>query len=157
MSCLYSTNYTLPLAYEFNGRLEKLKSPNNKLTMIADSPGNLTILSVGNQRNKCQSFPKQLTSVIHQVPSSLVSGGHDIIESIQDGDMVQAVVDLVGTPPFDFEWKRSELIWDYAKKHHYKGRVLESHVVHGVTDHQYLINTSIEGVIEVRELGGGVG
>ncbi|KAI8098635.1 uncharacterized protein BX664DRAFT_319225 [Halteromyces radiatus] len=137
------------IAYEFNGRQEKVKSPTTKLSMIADKPGNLTILSVGNQRNKCQSFPKQLRSEIHQVPSSLVSGGHDIIESIQDGDMVQAVVDLVGTPPFDFEWQRSELVWDHARKHHYKGRVLESHVVHGVNEYQYHINTSIEGVIEV--------
>ncbi|KAI8337024.1 hypothetical protein BC941DRAFT_513687 [Chlamydoabsidia padenii] len=137
------------IAYEFNGQQEKVKSPTTKLTMIADKPGNLTIISVGNQRNKCQSFPKQLTSEIHPVPSSLVSGGQDIIESVQDGDIVQAVVDLVGTPPFDFEWQRSQLIWDYAKKRHYKGRILESHVVHGVYDHQYLINTSIEGVIEV--------
>jgi nucleoporin POM152 len=120
--------------------------------LFADKPGNLTVISVGNQRNKCQSFPKQLTSEIHPVPSSLVSGGQDIIENIQDGDMVQAVVDLVGTPPFDFEWQRSELIWDYAKKHHYKGRVLESHVVHGVQEHRYLINTSIEGIIEVSHV-----
>ncbi|ORZ08960.1 hypothetical protein BCR42DRAFT_382174 [Absidia repens] len=137
------------IAYEFNGRSEKVKSPTTKLSMIADKPGNLTILSVGNQRNKCQSFPKQLTSEIHQLPSSLVSGGQDIIENIQDGDMVQATVDLIGTPPFDFEWQRSELIWDHAKKHHYKGKVLENHVVHGVNEYQYHINTSIEGIIEV--------
>ncbi|KAI8344547.1 hypothetical protein BC941DRAFT_387222 [Chlamydoabsidia padenii] len=137
------------IAYEFNGRQEKAKSTTTKLTMIADKPGNLTVVSVGNQRNKCQSFPKRLTSEIHPVPSSLVSGGQDIIENIQEGDMVQAVVDLIGTPPFDFEWQRSELIWDHAKKHHYKGRVLESHVVHGVQEHKYFINTSIEGIIEV--------
>ncbi|ORZ14614.1 hypothetical protein BCR42DRAFT_417294 [Absidia repens] len=137
------------VAYEFDGRSETVKSTSTKLSMIADKPGHLMILSVGNQRNKCQSFPKQLSSEIHQLPSSYVSGGGEIIESIQDGDMVQAVVDLVGTPPFDFEWKRSELIWDHAKKHHRKGRILESHVVHGVNDYQYLINTSVEGVIEV--------
>ncbi|CAO3590748.1 unnamed protein product [Absidia cylindrospora] len=137
------------IAYEFDGRSETVKSTSTKLSMIADKPGHLTILSVGNQRNKCQSFPKQLSSEIHQLPSSYVSGGGEIIESIQDGDMVQAVVDLVGTPPFDSEWKRSELIWDHAKKHHRKGRILESHVVHGVNDYQYLINTSVEGVIEV--------
>ncbi|CAO3619237.1 unnamed protein product [Cunninghamella blakesleeana] len=137
------------IVYEFNGQREKVKSTTTKFSMIADEPGNLTIVSVGNQRNKCQSFPKDTSTVIHPVPSSFVSGGKDIIENIHEGEMVQAIVDLVGTPPFDFEWKRSELIWDHAKKHHYKGRVLESHVVHGVEDYRYAINTSTEGVIEV--------
>lgn len=67
------------------------------------------------------------------------------------GDMVQAVVDLVGTPPFDFEWRRSRLVWDHDKKSYRKGEVLESHNVYGVQEHRYLINTSVEGVIEVRK------
>ncbi|CAO3642232.1 unnamed protein product [Cunninghamella echinulata] len=137
------------IVYEFNGQREKVKSTTTKFSMIADEPGNLTMVSVGNQRNKCQSFPKDINAMIHPIPSSFVSGGKDIIENIREGEMVQAIVDLVGTPPFDFEWKRSELIWDHAKKHHYKGRVLESHVVHGVEDYRYAINTSTEGVIEV--------
>ena len=63
--------------------------------------------------------------------------------------MVQAVVDLVGTPPFDFEWRRSRLIWDHKNNRHYKGEVLESHVVTGIQEHRYYINTSVEGIIEV--------
>lgn len=65
------------------------------------------------------------------------------------GEMVQATVDLVGTPPFDFEWQRSETIWDSNKKRYFKGDVLERHTVHNVEDHHYAINTSVEGVIEV--------
>lgn len=63
--------------------------------------------------------------------------------------MVQAVVDLIGTPPFDFEWRRSELIWDEQRKRHFKGKALESHLVYDVQEHQYVINTSVEGIIEV--------
>ncbi|KAF7728475.1 hypothetical protein EC973_006028 [Apophysomyces ossiformis] len=137
------------ISYQFNGRNEKIKSQTSKLAMIADRPGNLTIISVGDQRNKCRSFPKSMTKIVHEVPSSLVSGGKEIIENIREGDMVQAVVDLIGTPPFDFEWQRSELIWDQQNKRHFKGRVLESHVVQGVEGHRYYINTSTEGVIEV--------
>ncbi|KAG0181849.1 hypothetical protein DFQ28_005079 [Apophysomyces sp. BC1034] len=137
------------ISYQFNGRNEKIKSQTSKLAMIADRPGNLTIVSVGDQRNKCRSFPKSMTKTVHEVPSSLVSGGKEIIENIREGDMVQAVVDLVGTPPFDFEWQRSELIWDQQNKRHFKGRVLENHVVQGVDGHRYYINTSTEGVIEV--------
>jgi nucleoporin POM152 len=66
--------------------------------------------------------------------------------------MVQAVVDLVGTPPFDFEWHRYKLVWDQNKKRHYKGEVLESHNVYGIEEHRYYINTSVEGIIEVSHL-----
>lgn len=54
--------------------------------MIADKPGNLTIISVGDQRNKCRSFPKGLTKIIHPIPTSLISGGKEIIESIREGN-----------------------------------------------------------------------
>ncbi|KAI8066421.1 hypothetical protein BC940DRAFT_258202 [Gongronella butleri] len=137
------------VAYTFDGTTGHVNEKSNKLTMLADRAGNLTIVSVGNQRNQCQSFPTQLTSEIHAVPSSRIAGGRDVLENIHEGEMVQARVDLVGSPPFDFEWQRSELIWDHTKKHHYKGRVLESHVVHNVQEYHYNINTSIEGVIEI--------
>lgn len=135
--------------YLFNGKPTTTTSKSSKLAMIADKPGNITIVSVGDQRNKCRSFPKDMTRFIHEVPSSIISGGKEIIENIREGDMVQAVVDLIGTPPFDFEWRRSRLIWDTANKRHYKGEVLESHTVYNVTEHRYLINTSVEGIIEV--------
>ncbi|KAI8393455.1 uncharacterized protein BYT42DRAFT_551090 [Radiomyces spectabilis] len=137
------------VSYTFNHQMEKIKSPSSRLSMLADKPGNLTIVSVGDQRNKCRSFPKGMTKTVHEIPSSLVSGGKEIIENIREGDMVKAVVDLVGTPPFEFVWQRSELIWDHQRKHHYKGKVLESHIVNGVMEHRYEINTSVEGVIEV--------
>lgn len=135
--------------YLFNGKSETTKSSTSKLSMIADKPGNITIVSVGDQRNKCRSFPKDMSRYIHEVPSSYISGGKEIIENIREGDMVQAVVDLVGVPPFDFEWRRSRLIWDGANQRHYKGEVLESHMVYGVEEHRYLINTSVEGIIEI--------
>ncbi|KAI9491678.1 hypothetical protein BDB00DRAFT_831699 [Zychaea mexicana] len=140
------------ISYQFNGRNEKVKSQTSRLTMIADKPGNLTIVSVGDQRNKCRSFPKDMTKSIHEIPSSLVSGGREIIENIREGDMVQANVDLVGVPPFDFEWQRSEAIWDSNKKRFFKGNVLESHTVHNVEGHRYSINTSTEGIIEVTRI-----
>ncbi|KAI9311595.1 hypothetical protein BX666DRAFT_1996701 [Dichotomocladium elegans] len=137
------------ISYQFNGRNEKVKTQTSRLSLIADKPGNLTIISVGDQRNKCRSFPKDMTKIIHEVPSSLVSGGREIIENIREGEMVQATVDLIGTPPFDFEWQRSEAIWDSSKKRFFKGEVLESHSVHNVEGHRYAINTSVEGIIEV--------
>lgn len=66
------------------------------------------------------------------------------------GDTGHAVVDLIGTPPFDFEWRRYELVWDTKHKRHSKGKVLESHMVHGIESHRYYISTSQAGTIEVR-------
>ena len=79
------TNTFILIAYLFNGRNEKIKAQTSRLTLLADKPGNLTIVSVGDQRNKCRSFPKGMTKVIHEIPSSLVSGGKEIIENIQEG------------------------------------------------------------------------
>lgn len=138
--------------YLFNGKSETARSSTSKLSMIADKPGNITIVSVGDQRNKCRSFPKDISTYIHEVPSSYISGGKEVIENIHEGDMVQAVVDLVGEPPFDFEWRRSRLVWDSANQRHYKGEVLESHMVYGVEEHRYLINTSVEGIIEIASI-----
>ncbi|KAI8973029.1 hypothetical protein BDB01DRAFT_749580 [Pilobolus umbonatus] len=138
------------VSYQFNDKTEALKSSTSKLHMIADKPGNITILSVGDQRNKCKWYPKDMTRHIHDLPASRISGGKEIIENIHQGDMVQAEVDLIGTPPFDFEWRRSELVWDTQHNRHYKGSVLESHAVYNVQEHKYYINTSVEGIIEVK-------
>lgn len=66
--------------------------------------------------------------------------------------MSEAIVDLIGTPPFEFEWVRSEAIYDNKKKTHRKGRVLESHVITSIMSHRYSIFTSQEGTIEVSDL-----
>ena len=58
-------------------------------------------------------------------------------------------MDLIGTPPFDFEWRRYELVWDSRHKRHSKGKVLESQMVHGIESHRYYITTSEAGTIEV--------
>lgn len=88
---------------------------------------------------------KKVRIYIHDMLFLVTDGMFDI------GEMVQATVDLVGTPPFDFEWQRSETIWDSNKKRYFKGDVLERHTVHNVEDHHYAINTSVEGVIEVSK------
>ncbi|KAL0073492.1 hypothetical protein F4703DRAFT_1947459 [Phycomyces blakesleeanus] len=140
------------IAYEFNGHIETVKSTTSSFTMLADAPGNLTVVSIGDQRNQCRSFPNDVTKFFHEIPRSLISGGKEIIESINEGDMVQAVVDLVGTPPFNFEWQRSELIWNIKTNKHHKGRVLEKHYVENVEDYRYYINTSTEGIIEITSI-----
>ncbi|CAO3696453.1 unnamed protein product [Umbelopsis ramanniana] len=135
--------------YQFNGKQEKIQSPFSRLSTIADKAGNFTIVSVGDQRNKCRSYPRDLTKIIYELPSTRVSAGKDTLENIREGDSGQAVVDLIGTPPFDFEWRRYELVWDSKHKRHSKGKVLESHMVHGIESHRYYISTSQAGTIEV--------
>ncbi|CAO0793001.1 unnamed protein product [Mucor circinelloides] len=138
--------------YLFNGRNEIAKAHSSKLSLLADKPGNITVVSVGDQRNKCKSYPKNLTKQIHEIPSSYVSGGKDVVESVEEGDMVDVTIDLIGTPPFDFEWRRYKLVWDDRNKQHYKGAVLESHNVYNQKEHQYIIRTSTEGIIELASI-----
>ncbi|KAG1471634.1 hypothetical protein G6F56_002012 [Rhizopus delemar] len=140
------------MSYLFNGKKEYVKTSTSRLSMIADKAGNVTVVSVGHKRNKCRLNTSGFTYTIREVPSSRISGGKEILENIHEGDMVQAVVDLIGTPPFEFEWRRSELIWDPVNKRHYKGKVLESHLVYHVQGYQYFINTSVEGIIEIASI-----
>ncbi|KAL0090267.1 hypothetical protein J3Q64DRAFT_1656608 [Phycomyces blakesleeanus] len=137
------------VSYQFNGRNKKITASSSTLSILADSPGNLTIISVGDKRNKCTTYINHMTSIIHQTPSSFISGGREVFENIHEGDTAQAVIDLVGTPPFEFKWQRSELVWNKDKNHHYKGNVLETHLVQDVQDNRYYINTAVEGIIEV--------
>ncbi|OAD78886.1 hypothetical protein PHYBLDRAFT_140941 [Phycomyces blakesleeanus NRRL 1555(-)] len=123
--------------YKFNSNIEHVKSITSYFSLLANSPGNFTIVSIGDQRNQCRSFPNDITRFIHDIPRSLISG-----------DMVQAVVDLVGIPPFSFEWQRSELIWNIKTSTHHKDRVLEKRYVENVEDYCYYINTFTEGIIE---------
>ncbi|KAL9555078.1 hypothetical protein MBANPS3_002531 [Mucor bainieri] len=138
--------------YAFNGRSEVAKSHTSRLSLLADKPGNITVVSVGDQRNKCKSYPKNLTKQIHEIPSSYVSGGRDVVDSVEEGEMVDVTVDLIGTPPFDFEWRRYKLIWDDRTQQHHKGAVLESHNVYNQKEHQYIIRTSTEGIIELASI-----
>jgi nucleoporin POM152 len=78
--------------YLFNGKTETVKSPTPKLSMLADKAGNVTIVSVGDQRNKCRSFPTGISKQIHEVPSSYISGGKEIIESIHEGMYMQSMI-----------------------------------------------------------------
>ncbi|RUP51079.1 hypothetical protein BC936DRAFT_149996 [Jimgerdemannia flammicorona] len=137
------------ITYMFDNKRETVKATTPRFSTIADKPGNFTILSVGDQRNKCKSFPKDVSKIIHDLPTAIVSGGMEIIENIHEGDMSEAIVDLIGTPPFEFEWVRSEAIYDLKKKIHRKGRILETHVITNVMKHKYSIFTSQEGTIEV--------
>lgn len=72
--------------YLFNDRSEIAKSRTSKLSLLADKPGNITIVSVGDQRNKCKSYPTNLTKQIHQIPSSFVSGGERVIVNVEEGN-----------------------------------------------------------------------
>jgi len=74
--------------YLFNGRNEIAKAHSSKLSLLADKPGNITVVSVGDQRNKCKSYPKNLTKQIHEIPSSYVSGGKDVVESVEEGNVL---------------------------------------------------------------------
>jgi hypothetical protein len=65
------------LAYQFNEKNEDISTKDTRISFLADKPGNLTIFSVGDGRNKCRSFPSNMVKKIHPLPSSFVSGGKD--------------------------------------------------------------------------------
>ena len=59
------------------------------------------------------------------------------------GNQARIVFSLVGEPPFTFTYQRSE---PPTKKGAKPGKVLETHTVSGILDHEYSIYTALEGL-----------
>ncbi|OZJ02137.1 hypothetical protein BZG36_04797 [Bifiguratus adelaidae] len=146
----YSLSGVAPfkIGYMYNGRHHEKTTKHNKVSLHADKPGNLTILSIGDQRNKCRSYPNDMTKEIHGIPTVKVEGGRVIEESIRSGEQAEINVEFVGVPPFEFEWIRKETVYDKRRNKYEEGRVVESNVVANIEDDKYSFSTSSAGTVE---------
>jgi hypothetical protein len=65
------------------------------------------------------------------------------------GDQAEIVFTLIGEPPFTFTYQRSELP---TKKGGKLGKVLETHTVSRVMNHEYSIFSALEGTWTVTSI-----
>lgn len=86
--------------YEFEGVTRRAQT-NALFVRVAERPGNFTITSLKDSASDCK-VNLSLTKIVHEVPSVRVSGGHNVVEGIHEGDQAEIVFDLFGTPPFSF-------------------------------------------------------
>ena len=88
--------------YKFQGHERKARARSTDFKRIAEKPGEFTITGVSdNASGKCKAS-KDITKVIHPMPSVKVSKGKTSIADIHEGGEVEILFEFTGTPPFEF-------------------------------------------------------
>ena len=88
--------------YTFNGAQRKASSPNTNFRRIAERPGEFTITAVGDGASgKCKAH-KNITKVIHEMPSVRISNGQVSVVDIHEGGEAELHFEFWGAPPFEF-------------------------------------------------------
>ncbi|KAJ5198396.1 Nucleoporin [Penicillium cinerascens] len=129
--------------YTFNGAQRKATSQNTNFRRIAERPGEFSITAVGDGASgKCKAH-KDITKVIHEMPSVRISKGQVSVVDIHEGGEAELHFEFWGTPPFEFTYIRSS----NARKGK-KSEVLD--IKHDISyEHKKTIKTSDEGTYEV--------
>ncbi|EEH23386.1 hypothetical protein PABG_05597 [Paracoccidioides brasiliensis Pb03] len=129
--------------YTFNGVERKANVPNTSFRRIAEKPGEFTITAVSDGASgKCKAH-KNITKVIHEMPSVRVSRGSVSVVEIHEGGEAEMVFEFWGTPPFEFTYTRSSIDRKGKKSH-----ILDTK--HDISyEYTKTIRTSDEGSYEV--------
>ncbi|KAJ5219798.1 Nucleoporin [Penicillium chermesinum] len=121
----------------------KATSQNTNFRRIAERAGEFTITAVGDGASgRCKAH-KDITKVIHEMPSVRISNGQVSVVDIHEGGEAELHFDFWGTPPFEFTYIRSS----NARKGK-KSEVLD--IKHDISyEHRKTVKTSDEGTYEV--------
>ncbi|EED14155.1 nuclear envelope pore membrane protein, putative [Talaromyces stipitatus ATCC 10500] len=129
--------------YTFEGVKRKASSHTTTFRRIAEKPGVFTITAVSDGASgRCQAH-KNITKVIHEMPSVRISRGRESIVDIHEGGEAEINFEFGGTPPFEFTYTRSS----NARK----GKPAEIlDIKHDISyEYKKTIKTSDEGTYEV--------
>ena len=88
--------------YTFNGAQRKATSQTTNFRRIAERGGKFTISAVSDSASgKCKAY-KDITKIIHGMPSVRVSNGQISTVDIHEGGEAEIHFEFWGTPPFEF-------------------------------------------------------
>jgi nucleoporin POM152 len=88
--------------YRFQGRERKARASSTTFRRIAEQPGEFTITALSdNASGKCKA-EKNITKIIHPIPTIKISKGKTSIVDIHEGGDVELLFEFTGTPPFEF-------------------------------------------------------
>jgi nucleoporin POM152 len=90
--------------YDFEGVQRRAVSHTTSFRRIAEKPGQFTITAVSDGNSgRCQAH-KNITKVIHEMPSVRISRGRESIVDIHEGGEAEINFEFGGTPPFEFTY-----------------------------------------------------
>ncbi|KAL2219033.1 nuclear envelope pore membrane protein [Thermoascus aurantiacus ATCC 26904] len=129
--------------YTFDGIQRKATSQTTNFRRIAEKPGEFTITAVSDGASgKCKAH-KNITKIIHEMPSVKISKGQVSVVDIHEGGEAEINFEFWGTPPFEFTYIRSS----NARKGE-KSEILD--IKHDISyEHTKTIKASDEGTYEV--------
>lgn len=88
--------------YTFDGAQKKATSYSTNFRRIAEKPGQFTVTAVSDGASgKCKAH-KNITKVIHEMPSVRISKGRVSVIDIHEGGEADLNFEFGGTPPFEF-------------------------------------------------------
>ena len=102
LSFSLSGNAPFDVFYTFNDAQRRATSQTTNFRRIAELPGTFTISAVSDSASrKCKAY-KDITKVIHAMPSVRISNGQVSIVDIHEGGEAEIHFEFWGTPPFEF-------------------------------------------------------
>ncbi|KAJ9273801.1 hypothetical protein DTO212C5_80 [Paecilomyces variotii] len=129
--------------YTFDGAQKKATSHSTNFRRIAEKPGQFTVTAVSDGASgKCKAH-KNITKVIHEMPSVRISKGRVSVIDIHEGGEADLNFEFWGTPPFEFTYTRSS-----NPQRGKKSQILD--IKHDISyEHTKTIKASDEGTYEV--------
>ncbi|KAJ5555515.1 hypothetical protein N7461_003985 [Penicillium sp. DV-2018c] len=129
--------------YTFDGSKRKATSQTTNFRRIAELPGEFTINAVSDGASgKCKAH-KDITKIIHPMPSVRISKGKETVVDIHEGGEAELHFEFWGTPPFEFTYIRSSNV-----RKGKKAEILD--IKHDISYENFkTIKTSDEGTYEV--------
>ncbi|KAJ7786467.1 hypothetical protein B0H16DRAFT_1657755 [Mycena metata] len=137
------------IGYTINGKAHSEEAKVSPFSLIQQQPGEFTITSIAHQQKMCKAVVTDLRLTVHPLPAAQVGHGKRIYQDIHEGDQAEIVFTLIGEPPFTFTYQRAELS---PKKGGKPGKVLETHTVSRVNNHEYSIFSAMEGTWTVTSI-----
>lgn len=138
------------IEYEFNSVSQKVEIQGNYFKRRAPGPGFLNINSLSDSSAKgCKVEYDELNrsdlkATIHDLPSVEIFQGDSIEEDIHEGEQIEIIFFLTGTPPFRLTYIRKEL--DDSTK------IVETEIVEDIISNEYRILANLEGTYEAIEI-----
>lgn len=143
------------IRYDFNGVPLKSKERTSQFVRLASEAGTISITSLQDSASQCvvnftrpgmeREF-KDLSLVVHSIPSVTVSRGDYIVEDIHEGDQAEIIFSFEGTPPFALTYVRTEEVDDKRGKR--RPQIVETHKVEDIYAYEYRTFTSLQGRYE---------
>ncbi|AOA63491.1 Nuclear pore complex glycoprotein subunit [Komagataella phaffii CBS 7435] len=134
------------ISYEFDGISQVAEVNKKTFKRRAYRPGKLTIASISDSSSKDCLVQLQdradLEAVIYDIPSVEMTTGDSYLEGIHEGDKVELIFKLTGSPPFTLKYVRTDL----------KGKHANKEVIENIMDHEVRVWANMEGNYEPIEI-----